>query len=44
MAALTDYHNAIEDLRDRVLTVDALKSARGAIYTDVDTLLADLGA
>lgn len=44
MAALSDYHNAIEDLRDRILTVDALKSPRGAIYTNVDTLLADLGA
>jgi hypothetical protein len=41
--ALADYHNNLEDLRDHVETADSLKSPRGRVYTDVGSLLADLG-
>lgn len=44
MAALADYHNAIQDLRDRILTVDALKSPRSRAYSDIEELLVNLGA
>lgn len=42
VAALTDIHDATEDLRDTIATLDALRSPKvGPTYSDVDALLAD---
>lgn len=41
--ALADHHNALEELRDTVETLDALLSPKtGPEYTDVDEMIGDL--
>lgn len=43
IAALADFHNAVEDLRDTMETLDSLRSpSAGKTYTDIDKLFADL--
>lgn len=43
IAAVADYHNAIENVRDAIATLDALHSPSiGATYTDVDEMFARL--
>jgi hypothetical protein len=42
VAALADIHNALEDLRDTIETLDSLKSPIAGSFTDVDDLLTNL--